>query len=224
MAFNKEKCDAELGRKIEEHLREIGMNTPMREDNGITDDVKIQYIESSFTDIMNVLGLDLSDDSLVDTPRRVAKMLVKETMWGLKPENFPKCTAIDNKMNYDEIVCETGITVMSQCEHHFVTIDGKATVAYIPNKKVLGLSKMNRIVEYFSRRPQVQERLTIQIAEALKLILETDNVAVVLDCEHYCVKSRGVEDHTSSTVTSSLSGVFRTKPEARAEFMALARK
>lgn len=224
--FNPAKTDPVLGRKIEEHLVKIGMNTPTYEKpegEELSDDQKIAKIELSFAKIMQTLGLDLNDDSLIDTPKRFAKMLVKETMWGLKPENFPKCTAIENKMQYDEMVCESGITVMSQCEHHFVTIDGKATVAYVPNKKVLGLSKMNRIVEYFSRRPQVQERLTIQIAEALKYILETDNVAVIIDAEHYCVKSRGVEDSSSHTQTSYLGGAFKTDSALRSEFYALAR-
>jgi GTP cyclohydrolase I len=161
----------------------------------------------------------LSDDSLIETPKRVAKMWINEIYWGLEPKNFPKCTTVDNKMHYDEMVIERNITSMSTCEHHLVTIDAKAFVAYIPNEKVLGLSKLNRIVEYFSRRPQIQERLTAQIAETLKFILGTDNVAVVVDGVHYCVKSRGVEDVTSSTITSSLHGCFREVPEARAEFM-----
>lgn len=222
MAFDKNKVDPVLGQKIEEHLRSIGMETPMsgiRYDN----DTQIKTIQNAFTEIMSVLGLNLNDDSLIDTPKRVAKMFVNETLWGLAPENFPKCTAIENKMHYNEMVCETGIKVMSQCEHHFVTIDGLATVAYIPKTKVLGLSKINRIVEYFSRRPQVQERLTIQIAEALKYILETDDVAVIVQATHYCVKSRGIEDVNSSTVTSHLSGAFRNEADCRAEFMAIAR-
>lgn len=221
--FNPSKCDPKLGKEIEKHLRSIGMHTPTIETTQ-DEHEKIDIIRDAFTTIMETLGLDLSDDSLVDTPNRVAKMFVKETMWGLKPENFPKCTAIENKMGYDEMVCESGITVMSQCEHHFVTIDGKATVAYIPNKKVLGLSKMNRIVEYFSRRPQVQERLTIQIAEALKYILETENVAVTINAKHYCVASRGVEDSSSYTKTSYLGGSFRTDPDIRREFYAISNK
>ncbi|AFN37351.1 homing endonuclease [Vibrio phage TCU-VP03-AIR1] len=220
--LDKNKVDPVLGQKVEAHLRKIGMHTPTVE-NGLTDDEKKAILEDRFTDIMQALGLDLSDDSLVDTPKRWAKMMVNELMSGLSPDMFPKCTAVDNKMNYDQMVCEKGITVLSQCEHHIVTIDGFATVAYIPKKKVLGLSKMNRIVEYFARRPQIQERLTVQIAEALKFILETDDVAVMLDCKHYCVKARGVEDNNSSTVTSHLSGAFRNEPEARAEFMSLAR-
>lgn len=220
--FNPNKVDSVLGREIEAHLQKVGMQTPTVK-NGLTTAEKVSSISESFADIMRTLGMDLTDDSLMDTPNRVAKMLVKETNWGLDPDNFPKCTTIENKMHYDEMVCESGITVMSQCEHHFVTIDGRATVAYVPKHKVLGLSKMNRIVEYFSRRPQVQERLTIQIAEALKYILDTDDVAVSLNCVHYCVKSRGVEDNSSATVTSHLGGAFKTNSEMRQEFYSLSK-
>jgi GTP cyclohydrolase I len=173
---------------------------------------------------MSILGLDLEDDSLTDTPKRVAKMYTNEIFWGLDYEAFPKCTAVSNKIEYDEMVVERGINVQSNCEHHFVVIDGTATVAYIPNRKVLGLSKMNRIVEYFSKRPQIQERLTAQIWHALEYILETDNIAVVVDAQHFCVKSRGVEDVGSSTTTSKLGGAFKKDPVTRTEFMSLARK
>jgi len=173
---------------------------------------------------MNTLGLDLTDDSLIDTPKRVAKMYVNEIFWGMDYKAFPKCTAVSNKMEYDEMVVERGINVQSNCEHHFVVIDGVATVGYIPSRKVLGLSKMNRIVEYFSKRPQIQERLTEQIYHALSYILDTDHIAVLIDAQHFCVKSRGVEDVGSSTVTSKLGGVFRKDPMVRAEFMALARQ
>ena len=168
---------------------------------------------------MRILGLDLSDESLIETPKRVAKMYVNEIFWGLDYEAFPKCTTVDNKMKYDEMVIERNVNVQSNCEHHFVVIDGLATVGYIPNQKVLGLSKINRIVEYFSKRPQIQERLTEQIYHALQYILETDNVAVVINAQHYCVKSRGVEDVGSSTVTSKLGGCFKVDPSVRAEFM-----
>jgi GTP cyclohydrolase I len=171
--------------------------------------------------IMQTLGMDLQDDSLADTPKRVAKMYVNEHYWGLHPENFPKVTLIENKMGYDEMLIEKDITVMSNCEHHFVTIEGKAHVAYMPKDKVIGLSKLNRVVEYFSRRPQVQERLTSQIFEALKFILGTEHVAVVINAKHYCVISRGVGDQTSYTMTSALGGVFRDIPEVRKEFLAL---
>ena len=222
MSLQKTKCDAELGYKIEEYLREKGVNTPTVLDSLLKkDEFKIKRIEKHFDAIMNTLGLDLGDDSLMDTPKRVAKMYVNEIFWGLRPENFPKCTVIENKMGYDEMVIEKDITMMSNCEHHFVTIDGKAHVAYIPKGKVLGLSKLNRIVEYFSRRPQVQERIAEQVYHALVYILGTEDVAVVIEGVHYCVKSRGVEDHSSSTLTAKLGGCFRSEPDCRAEFMSL---
>jgi GTP cyclohydrolase I len=146
-------------------------------------------------------------------------MYVNEIFWGLDYEAFPKCTTVDNKMKYDEMVVERNVNVQSNCEHHFVVIDGVATVGYIPKQKVLGLSKINRVVEYFSKRPQIQERLTEQVYYALQYILETDDIAVVVDAQHYCVKSRGVEDVGSSTVTSKLGGVFKNDPSVRVEFM-----
>lgn len=222
MAFNKTKTDPSLGQAVENHLRSLGIHTPTTSKLQMSEQDKIAVIEPLMKDVMIFLGLDLTDDSLVDTPKRVAKMFVLEKFWGLKPENFPKCTTIENKMHYDEMVVERNIRVMSDCEHHLVQIDGLATVAYIPNKKVLGLSKMNRIVEYFSRRPQVQERLTQQIAETLKFILETDDVAVAIKARHYCVISRGVEDQNSETVTSYISGAFKSNSTVRAEFMAIA--
>lgn len=222
MAFNKTKTDPNLGQAVENHLRSLGIHTPTTNKLQMAEQDKIAVIEPLMRDVMVFLGLDLTDDSLVDTPKRVAKMFVLEKFWGLKPENFPKCTTIENKMRYDEMVVERNIRVMSDCEHHLVQIDGLATVAYIPDKKVLGLSKMNRIVEYFSRRPQVQERLTQQIAETLKFILETDDVAVAIKARHYCVISRGVEDQNSETVTSYISGAFKNNPTVRAEFMAIA--
>ena len=173
---------------------------------------------------MSILGLDLTDDSLIETPKRVAKMYVNEIFWGLDFDAFPKCTTVENKMNYDEMVVERNVNVQSNCEHHFVIIDGLATVGYIPKDKVLGLSKINRIVEYFSKRPQIQERLTEQVYYALQYILGTDDIAVVIDAQHYCVKSRGVEDVGSSTVTSKLGGCFRTNPEVRTEFMSIVNK
>ena len=224
MSYNKTKTDPELGKKVHEHLVKMGVETPIKETGQIIDRKgKIEVIEVLFADIMTALGLDLTDDSLVDTPKRVAKMYVNEIFWGLDYEAFPKCTAVDNKMKYNEMVCERNINVQSNCEHHFVVIDGLATVAYVPNQKVLGLSKINRIVEYFSKRPQIQERLTEQIFHALQYILETEDVAVMIDAQHYCVKSRGVEDTGSSTVTSKLGGGFKSDPAARAEFYQLAR-
>ena len=218
MAYNKTKCDPELGYQIEQHLIKQGVETP-QVDCTLDRKEKIDLIEKHFTAIMQTLGLDLSDDSLAETPKRVAKMYVNEVFWGLDYSAFPKCTTIDNKMNYDEMVVERNVNVQSNCEHHFVVIDGVATVAYIPRRKVLGLSKINRIVEYFSKRPQIQERLTEQIYHALQYILDTDNIAVVIDAQHYCVKSRGVEDTGSSTVTSKLGGCFKTDPAVRSEFM-----
>ena len=220
MAFDKTKTDPALGKKVHEHLMSVGVETPVI-DNGLTRKEKIDLIQRNFSEIAATLGLDLNDDSLTDTPKRVAKMYVNEIFWGLDYAAFPKVTVVDNKMQYNEMVVERGISVQSYCEHHFVNIDGLATVAYIPNNKVLGLSKMNRVVEYFSRRPQIQERLTEQIYHALSFILETDNVALTIDAKHFCVKSRGVEDTECSTVTSRLGGNFKAHPEVRAEFLAL---
>ena len=225
MSYNKTKTDPELGQRVHEHLVKMGVETPIKETGQIIDRKgKIEVIEVLFADIMTALGLDLTDDSLVDTPKRVAKMYVNEIFWGLDYEAFPKCTAVDNKMKYNEMVCERNINVQSNCEHHFVVIDGLATVAYVPNQKVLGLSKINRIVEYFSKRPQIQERLTEQVFHALQYILETEDVAVMIDAQHYCVKSRGVEDTGSSTVTCRLGGGFKSDPAARQEFLQIANK
>ena len=223
MALNKTKTDPELGRRVHEHLVLNRVETPTVPSD-LSDADKTNAIEHHFRGIMETLGLDLTDDSLIDSPRRVAKMFVSEIFWGLDYDNFPKCTAVENKMRYDEMVVERNISVMSSCEHHFVVIDGNATVAYIPGQHVLGLSKLNRIVEYFSKRPQIQERLTEQIYFALQYILGTDDIAVVVDAIHYCVRSRGVEDHGSSTVTSKLGGRFRTDPALRAEFMSIVNK
>ena len=223
MSYNKTKTDPELGQKVHEHLVKMGVETPTKKSPISDRKDKIAVIEPLFAEIMKTLGLDLTDDSLVDTPKRVAKMYVNEIFWGLDYEAFPKCTAVDNKMKYNEMVCERNINVQSNCEHHFVVIDGLATVAYVPNQKVLGLSKINRIVEYFSKRPQIQERLTEQVFHTLQYILDTEDVAVMIDAQHYCVKSRGVEDTGSSTVTSKLGGGFKTDPAARAEFYQLAR-
>jgi GTP cyclohydrolase I len=223
MSYNKTKTDPELGQRVHQHLVKMGVETPINA-NTLDRKVKIDKIEAHFHSIMHTLGLDLSDDSLIETPKRVARMYVNEIFWGLDYEAFPKCTAVDNKMKYNEMVCERNINVQSNCEHHFVVIDGLATVAYVPNEKVLGLSKINRIVEYFSKRPQIQERLTEQIFHALQFILETEDVAVMIDAKHYCVASRGVEDTGSSTVTSKLGGGFKSDPAARAEFYQLARK
>lgn len=231
MSYNKTKTDPELGLRVHEHLVKMGVETPMTKPGNFGFDLvntmerkdKIAAIEKSFSDIMTMLGLDLTDDSLRETPKRVAKMYVNEIFYGLDWEAFPKCTTVENKMQYDEMVVERDVIVQSNCEHHFVVIDGLATVAYVPKKKVLGLSKINRIVEYFSKRPQIQERLTEQIYHALSYILETEDIAVMVDAQHYCVKSRGVEDTGSRTVTSKLGGGFKTDPAARAEFYQIAR-
>jgi len=223
MSYNKTKCDPELGKRVHEHLFHLGVETPRR-DNGIDRKLKIAKIEEHFQSIMSILGLDLTDDSLAETPNRVAKMYVNEVFYGLDYDAFPKCTTVENKMNYNEMVVERNISVQSNCEHHFVVIDGLATVAYVPKQKVLGLSKINRIVEYFSKRPQIQERLTEQIFHTLCYILETEDVAVMIDATHYCVRSRGVEDTGSSTVTSRLGGGFKTDPAVRNEFYHLARQ
>ena len=225
MSYNKTKTDPELGFKIHQHLLNKGVETPGVSLNAKVEFAdrkdRIEYIEKKFADIMTCLGLDLRDDSLTETPRRVAKMYVNEIFWGLDVDAFPKCTTVDNKMKYDEMVIERNINVQSNCEHHFVIIDGKAAIAYIPKQKVLGLSKMNRIVEYFSKRPQIQERLTEQIYFALQYILETDDIGVLINAQHFCVKSRGVEDVGSSTITSKLGGCFKTDDRVRAEFMAI---
>lgn len=221
--FNKSKCDPELGYKVHEYLVKCGVETPIV-DVHLTNQVKIDIIESRFYDIMEALGLDLKDDSLIDTPKRVAKMYVNEVFWGLDYSSFPKCTTVANKMKYDEMVVERNVNVKSNCEHHFVIIDGYATVAYIPKATVLGLSKINRVVEYFSKRPQIQERLTEQIYYALKYILGTDDIAVVINAKHYCVAARGIEDVGSSTITSKLGGCFKDDPTVRSEFMSLISK
>lgn len=222
MAFNKIKTDPDLGKKVHEHLVSVGVETPVI-NNGLSSTEKIDKIQDNFSQILDTLGLDLSDDSLINSPKRIAKMYINEIFWGLDYEAFPKATVVENKMRYNEMVVVKNISVQSYCEHHFVVIDGLAAVAYVPKGKVLGLSKINRIVEYFSKRPQIQERLTEQIYHALSFILETEDVAVMIDADHYCVKSRGVEDTGSSTITSRLGGGFKSDHKARAEFLALAK-
>jgi GTP cyclohydrolase I len=195
------------------------IETPMREDAFLlSDEEKIAQIEEKFRDIMNIMGLDLTDDSLQGTPHRVAKMYIKEIFSGLNPANKPAVKLFENKYQYKEMLVERNITFYSNCEHHFVPIIGKAHVAYISNGKVIGLSKLNRIVQFFAKRPQVQERLTIQIAEELKRVMETEDVAVLIDAVHLCVSSRGVQDFNSATVTSSYSGAFNNEA-TRNEFL-----
>lgn len=223
MSYNKSKTNPELGQLVHAHLVKMGVETPMKPNN-LDRKAKIDKIQMHMTAIMETLGLDLTDDSLAETPNRWAKMATNEIFWGLDYDAFPKCTAVDNKMKYDEMVVERGVAVYSNCEHHILPIVGKATVAYVPNKKVLGLSKINRVVEYFSKRPQIQERLTEQIYHALQFILETDDIAVMIEAEHLCVSSRGVEDTGSSTVTSKLGGGFKSDMAARNEFYQIARQ
>ena len=218
-----DKCDPQLGLEIQKHLISVGVQTPMIE-TSLCNNEKIDTIKKHFTEIMKVMGLDLTDDSLCDTPNRVAKMYVNEIFYGLEPKNFPKCTAVDNKMKYDELVVERNINTQSNCEHHFIVIDGLTHVGYIPKNKVLGLSKLNRIVEYFAKRPQIQERLTEQVYYALQYILETDDIAVITMGKHFCVKSRGVQDVLSDTTTSKMGGRFRSDANLRKEFLTLAVK
>jgi GTP cyclohydrolase I len=185
------------------------LETPMRKDAFKIDDTeKKKRIAFLFEEIMDVLGLDLTDDSLKGTPDRVAKMYVEEIFSGLNPANKPKIALFDNKYQYNQMLVEKNITFYSNCEHHFVPIIGKAHVAYISSGKVIGLSKLNRIVQYFAKRPQVQERLTNQIANELKTVLETEDVAVIIDAKHLCVSSRGIKDDTSATVTTYYGGAF----------------
>jgi len=202
----------------DEHIG-TSSDTPLRADAFDMDDItKMRKIEEHFREIMNVLGLDLTDDSLKGTPKRVAKMYVQEIFSGLNPKNKPQIALFENKYKYKEMLVEKDITFYSNCEHHFVPIFGKAHVAYISNGQVIGLSKINRVVQYFARRPQVQERLTIQIAEELKRVLNTEDVAVVIDAVHLCVSSRGVQDNDSKTVTSHFGGKFNDEASRREFF------
>ncbi len=194
--------------------------TPIRKDAfDLSAEEKQTLIAKHFAEIMQVLGLDMTDDSLKDTPQRVAKMYINEIFGGLLPENKPDVSTFENSYKYRQMLIEKDITVYSTCEHHFLPIIGKAHVAYISNGKVIGLSKINRIVNYYARRPQVQERLTRQIVEAIKEALNTKDVACVIDARHLCVNSRGIKDYNSSTVTAELSGMFRTNPTTRKEFL-----
>jgi len=204
--------------QVRNALLEQGLETPMMP-HPVDQDEQYAIIKNAMTSVMQTLGLDLTDDSLMETPHRIAKMYVREIFSGLNYNNFPKITVIDNKMNVQEMVKVKDINVTSTCEHHFVTIDGTAKVAYIPNNKIIGLSKINRIVHFFSQRPQVQERLTQQVLVALQTLLETDDVAVTITAKHYCVKARGIRDTNSSTETTALGGQFKAKHKTRAEFL-----
>lgn len=217
MALDKTKTNPYLGCAVHENLIKIGVESPMVETKLSKYEERLVTITRNVSEIMVALGLDLKDDSLCETPRRIAKMYLNEIFWGLDYNNFPKITTIENKMQYDNVLLERHIKVNSTCEHHFIPMMGEAFIAYLPDKKVIGLSKINRIVEFFSRRPQVQERLTEQIFHTLCMLLETDNVAVLIKAEHTCVKLRGVEDTNSDTVTSRLGGIFFNSP-SRNEF------
>ena len=202
----------------EQHVG-TAFDTPLRADAfDLSDPDKIKAISLHFREIMNILGLDLTDDSLKGTPNRVAKMFVKEIFSGLNPQNKPQIALFDNKYQYNQMLVEKNITLYSNCEHHFVPIIGKAHIAYVSSGKVIGLSKLNRIVQYYSQRPQVQERLTIQIANELKAVLNTDDVAVVIDAVHLCVSSRGIKDVGSSTITAEYGGVFQ-QADRKKEFL-----
>ena len=209
---------SENARKVKEALMARGLETPLV-DNGLSTEEKRARISALMSQMMETLGLDLRDDSLYKTPSRVGKMFVDELFCGLDYRNFPDITVIENKMQVDEMIKVKDISFTSTCEHHFMVIDGVAKVAYMPSNKIIGLSKINRIVRFFGRRPQVQERLTQQILVALQTILETKNVAVTITATHYCVKARGVQDPTSSTTTTALGGHFKTNPSSRHEFL-----
>ena len=205
-------------RLVRDTLLEEGLETPMV-DNGMNTEQKYERIRELMAEVMDTLGLDRADDSLAETPHRIAKMYVREIFSGLDYTKFPKLSLIENKMNAHEMVKVSNIDLTSTCEHHFVTIDGVAKVAYIPEKTIIGLSKINRIVRFFAQRPQVQERLTRQILVALQVLLGTENVAVSIEATHYCVKSRGVMDSNSKTSTTALGGSFLENQHTRAEFL-----
>lgn len=216
--------NSELGKEVHNHLVSLGIETPKAFDYYPEREHSLDVISDHMEGILDELGMHLHDDSIRDTPRRVAKMFVNEIFYGLNYNNFPACSVFENKMQYDELVCVKGIQVRSVCEHHLVPFIGNATVAYIPTEKVVGLSKFHRVVDFFCRRPQVQERLTAQIHAALSYVLDTEDVAVIVDSEHFCVKLRGVQEPHSSTVTSKLSGRFRTVDALRSEFLALSKE
>lgn len=206
----------------EDHIG-TSLETPLRKDAFLLDDsTKIERIQDHFTAIMHILGLDLTDDSLSGTPHRVAKMYVKEIFSGLNPVNHPEVKLFENKYEYNEMLIEKNITLYSYCEHHFVPIIGKVHVAYISNGQVIGLSKINRLVQHFAKRPQVQERLTNQIAQALKDALQTEDVAVIIDAVHLCVSSRGIKDTNTGTITANYSGKFQNE-KTKNEFITLSK-
>lgn len=203
---------------VKQRLQETGLETPLIE-TPMNSEQKYERIKGLMTEVLSTLGLDLNDDSLTETPHRIAKMYVNEIFSGLDYQNFPSIALIENKMGVEEMVKIKDISLTSACEHHFVTIDGFAKVAYIPKEKIIGLSKINRIVRFFAQRPQVQERLNQQILVALQALLGTDDVAVSISATHYCVKSRGVMDTNSSTETLAVGGLFKTDNRTRSEFL-----
>lgn len=210
--------------EIMDDHQSAGLETPMREGAfDLSDPEKMKVITEHFAEIMHTLGLDLDDESLKGTPLRVAKMFVKEVFSGLNPANKPSVTLFNNQYKYSQMLVERNITIYSYCEHHFVPIIGKAHIAYIPGKYVIGLSKLNRLAQYFSKRPQVQERLTEQIANELKSVLQTEHVAVMIEADHLCVSSRGVQDVQSNTVTAHYSGKFNNE-QTRTEFLSIVNK
>lgn len=214
--------DKALGQRVSTALINLGIETPMSPKLHIDKMSSRDTIELCQYRILASLGLDTRDDSISGTPRRVTKMYCDEIFSGLDYDLFPKCTTVENKARYDEVISVRGADVLSVCEHHFIPFIGHADVAYIPSTKILGLSKFNRVVDFFSRRPQIQERLTLQIYAALSLILETEDVAVVIKAEHFCVRLRGVKQQ-SETITSKMGGRFMSKPELREEFLTLTR-
>lgn len=204
-------------RLVRKALETKGLETPMVENN-LSNEQKRERIEHAMRDVLETLGLDLTDDSLMETPQRIAKMYVDEIFSGLDYRNFPKITQIENKMQLNQPVQINDVSLTSTCEHHLVTIDGTANVAYIPKDTVIGLSKINRLVGFFAQRPQVQERLNQQVLVALQALTGTDDVAVSINATHYCVKARGIRDNNSYTTTSALGGQFATNPDLRREF------
>ena len=215
------KTDRELGKRVQDYLISNGVETPILESK-LNESEKIELIKDNMETVIDVLGLDRQDDSIGGTADRVAKMFVSELCYGLSYNRFPKITTFDNKMAYDQMVIQKDITFHSLCEHHFVNFNGMAQVAYIPKDKVVGLSKLNRVVNFFARRPQVQERLNEQIYYALQYVLDTDDIAVLVEAEHLCVKSRGIGDQNSGMTTSKLGGAFFEDARLRNEFMQLA--
>jgi len=216
--------DKELGKWVAAYLSSQGLETPIAKPIGMQGASLQDTIRLCQGHIMNALGLNITDDSLRESPQRVAKMYCEELFKGLDYDTFPKCTTVENKMQHDELIIVHDADVLSMCEHHFVPFVGSACVGYIPRTKVLGLSKIPRVVDFFSRRPQIQERLTAQIHAALSYILKTDDVAIVIKAEHMCMRLRGVKQASSYTTTSKMSGRFMDKPALREEFLTLTRK